>query len=378
MFGKTITLFRLFGFRVRIDLSWFLIAALVAWSLAVGAFPLYYENLSAATYWWMGIGGALALFVSIVVHELCHSLAARRYGMEMRGITLFVFGGVAEMTEEPSSAVAEFVMALAGPASSIVLGGLVLGLHHLGTQAGWPVPLTGVLSYMGLINLVLAGFNLLPAFPLDGGRVFRAALWAWRGNLRWATRIASVTGSAIGLLMVAGGVLYALSGALIGGLWLAFIGMFIRGASRMSYQQLLTRKALEGEKVRRFMRAQPVTVPGEATIADLVEDYVYTHHFKMLPVVEGERLLGCVTTRDIKEVPREEWSQRRAGEIARTCSPENTISPDQDVTEALSSMHRTQSSRLMVVEDGRLVGVLALKDLLEFLSLKVDLEGDSV
>lgn len=378
MFGKTITLFRLFGFRVRIDLSWFLIAALVAWSLAVGAFPLYYENLSAATYWWMGIGGALALFVSIVVHELCHSLAARRYGMEMRGITLFVFGGVAEMTEEPSSAVAEFVMALAGPASSIALGGLVLGLHHLGTQAGWPVPLTGVLSYMGLINLVLAGFNLLPAFPLDGGRVFRAALWAWRGNLRWATRIASVTGSAIGLLMVAGGVLYALSGALIGGLWLAFIGMFIRGASRMSYQQLLTRKALEGEKVRRFMRAQPVTVPGEATIADLVEDYVYTHHFKMLPVVEGERLLGCVTTRDIKEVPRAEWSQRRAGEIARTCSPENTISPDQDVTEALSSMHRTQSSRLMVVEDGCLVGVLALKDLLEFLSLKVDLEGDSV
>jgi len=378
VFGKTITLFRLFGFRVRIDLSWFLIAALVAWSLAVGAFPLYYENLSAATYWWMGIGGALALFVSIVVHELCHSLAARRYGMEMRGITLFVFGGVAEMTEEPSSAVAEFVMALAGPASSIALGGLVLGLHHLGTQAGWPVPLTGVLSYMGLINLVLAGFNLLPAFPLDGGRVFRAALWAWRGNLRWATRIASVTGSAIGLLMVAGGVLYALSGALIGGLWLAFIGMFIRGASRMSYQQLLTRKALEGEKVRRFMRAQPVTVPGEATIADLVEDYVYTHHFKMLPVVEGERLLGCVTTRDIKEVPRAEWSQRRAGEIARTCSPENTISPDQDVTEALSSMHRTQSSRLMVVEDGRLVGVLALKDLLEFLSLKVDLEGDSV
>jgi len=376
VFGRTITLFRLFGFRVRIDLSWFLIAALVTWSLAVGAFPLYYEDLATTTYWWMGIGGALALFVSIVVHELCHSLAARRFGMEMRGITLFVFGGVAEMSEEPPNAAAEFVMALAGPASSIALGGIVLALHHLGRQAGWPVPLTGVLSYMGLINLVLAAFNLLPAFPLDGGRVFRAALWAWRGNLRWATRVASMTGSGIGMLMVAGGVLYALSGVLIGGLWLAFIGMFIRGASRMSYQNLLTRKALEGEPVRRFMREQPITVPSGATVADLVEDYVYKHHFKMLPVVEDEQLVGCVTTRDIKEVPREEWAEHQVGELARTCSPENTIAPDQDVTEALARMNRTQQSRLMVVEDGRLVGVIALKDLLQFLSLKVDLEGD--
>ena len=190
MFGKRITLFRLLGFEVKIDASWLIIAVLITWSLARAVFPAYFEGLSGATYILMGIVGALGLFSSIVVHEFSHSLVARRFGLSMKGITLFIFGGVAEMEEEPPTAKAEFFMAIAGPAASVVLGGVLLGITVLGTRYGWPNPVIGVLSYLWTINLVLAAFNLLPAFPLDGGRVLRSALWGFTGRLAWATRIA--------------------------------------------------------------------------------------------------------------------------------------------------------------------------------------------
>jgi Zn-dependent protease len=194
MFGKRITLFKLFGFEVRVDLSWLIIAFLIVWSLAQGFFPYQHKGLSSTTYLWMGIVGALGLFASIVFHELWHSLIARRVGLHMKGITLFVFGGVAEMDEEPPNAKAEFLMAIAGPLSSIVLGFIFYVFYS--TFKGLPVPVEGVVRYLALINWILAGFNLLPAYPLDGGRVLRSALWFWKGDLRWATRIASQSGSA--------------------------------------------------------------------------------------------------------------------------------------------------------------------------------------
>ena len=182
MFGKRITLFKLFGFSVRIDISWLIIVILITWSLALGLFPHYYKDLSKTTYWLMGATGALGLFVSIIFHELCHSLVARRYGLPIKGITLFIFGGVAEMEEAPPSAKAEFMMAIAGPISSVLLGVVLYGILTLGKGSGWPDPVNGVIGYLAAINCILAGFNLLPAFPLDGGRMLRSALWGWKGG----------------------------------------------------------------------------------------------------------------------------------------------------------------------------------------------------
>jgi Zn-dependent protease/CBS domain-containing protein len=374
MFGKGITLVKLFGFEVKIDLSWLILGLLITWTLASGLFPNSYKGLPAATYWMMGIASAVGLLVSIVFHELWHSLVARRFGLPMKGITLFIFGGVAEMTEEPPHPRAEFFMAVAGPLSSIFFGLVLLGLGYLGGSGGWPRPVIGVINYLGFLNLVLAGFNLLPAFPLDGGRVLRAVLWGWKDNIRWATRIASRIGSAFGLVLIVVGVVEFVVGNVIGGVWMFLIGMFMRGASQSAYKQLLIRRALEGESVRKFMKEDPVTVSPKISLQELVEDYIFKHHFKMYPIVEEGRLLGCVTLNQVKEVPKEEWASRRVGDLALQCTKENTISPDEDAMKALALMSRMNASRLMVVEGGKLVGMIALKDMMKLLSLKLDLE----
>jgi Zn-dependent protease/CBS domain-containing protein len=374
MFGKSINLFKLLGFEVRIDLSWIIIAILIAWSLSTGLFPFHYKNLSTQTYWIMGIVAAVGLFLSIIVHEFSHSLVARKYGMPMKGITLFIFGGVAEMEDEPPSPKVELLMAGVGPLSSIAIAAIFYGIYSLGKAIGWAEPVNGVMQYLGIINAILAGFNLLPAFPLDGGRVLRAALWHWKKNMRWATRISAQIGSGFGIFLIVLGFLNILRANFVGGMWWVLIGMFLQSAAKMSYRQLITRRALEGEKVRRFMNSNPVTVEPTTTVEDFVEDYVYKYHFKMFPVVNSEGIIGCVTTKQVKEVPREKWSNTTVSELALKCTPDTTVKPDDDAIRALSLMRRTGGSRLVVVEDDQLAGVVTLKDMMQFLSLKVDLE----
>jgi Zn-dependent protease/predicted transcriptional regulator len=376
MFGKRIDLFTLLGFQVRVDLSWIIIAVLIAWSLSTGFFPFYLEGLSTSTYWIMGIVGAIGLFLSIIIHEFSHSLVARQYGMPMKGITLFIFGGMAEMSDEPTSPKGEFMMAAVGPVSSLAIAGAFYLIHLAGAQAGMPQPVNGVIQYLALINVILAAFNTLPAYPLDGGRILRSILWGIKGNIRWATRVASTIGSGFGILLILLGIFNVIFvGNFIGGMWWFLIGMFLYSAARMSYQQLLTRRALEGESVRRFMKTDPVTVSSDLTLDRLVEDYVYRYHHKMYPVVaDSNKVEGCVTTKQIKEVPKEDWNRRRVGEIAAPCSGENTISPDTDAIKALSLMNQTGSSRLLVTEGDRLAGVITLKDMLNLLSLRVELD----
>lgn len=377
MVERRITLFKLLGFSVKIDISWIVIAVLVTWSLATGLFPQHYEGLPASIYWLMGAAGAMGLFASIVFHELCHSLVARGYGLEMTGITLFIFGGVAEMDEEPESAKVEFMMAAAGPVSSVALALCFLVIYRLGTAAQWPVPISGVFGYLGLINIALAVFNLVPAFPLDGGRILRAVLWSWKENLRWATRVASRIGSGFGLVLIMMGLLSLFRGNFVGGMWWCLIGMFLRNAAGRSYQQLLTRQALHGERVGKFMEPRPIVVPPSISIEEFVEDYVYKYHFKMFPIVEDGRLVGCISTREVKEIPRAEWPELTVGGVSTQCSIENTISPEADSLEAISKMNRSGASRLIVVDGDRLVGIVSLKDMLKFLSLKIELEGEA-
>jgi Zn-dependent protease/CBS domain-containing protein len=374
MFGRSIKLFNLFGFEVSIDLSWIIIALLVSWSLAAGFFPYMYHNLSAETYWVMGVIGALGLFISVIFHEFCHSIVARRLGLPMKGITLFIFGGVAEMGEEPASAKVEFLMAIAGPISSFCLAFIFYLIYAQGMTAGWSLPVNGVIRYLAYINVLLAVFNLFPAFPLDGGRVLRSILWGIWDDLRRATRVAAGIGSAFGIFLIVLGIFQLIRGNFITGLWWFLIGLFIRNAAQMSYQQVLVRNALAGEPVRRFMTLNPVTVPSSTTVAQLVEDYVYKYHFKMFPVVENGNLLGSITTREIKEVPRENWTQETVGALVSRGSRENTISPETDAVKALALMNKAGISRLLVAEGSKLVGVLTLRDLMKFLSLKVELE----
>lgn len=375
MFGHRITLFRLLGFAVRVDASWIIIALIVTWTLATGVFPHYYEGLPNATYWWMGVAGMLGLFASIVFHELSHSLVARRYGIEMKGITLFIFGGVAEMENEPPDPKSEFLMAIAGPLASYFLCAVLYAVAVLGSKQGWSVPVLATLRYVAYMNGILATFNLIPAFPLDGGRVLRAILWGWKNNVRWATRVTSQMGGAFGAVLIMLGIFSILQGMFLPGMWWCLIGLFVRGAAAMSYQQVVIRKALEGESVRRFMSTDVVTVPAAISVAEFVEDYVYQYHHKMFPVVEEGRLLGCASTRQVKEISRDQWPHRRVADLLHECSPQNTIDSGADAMQALATMSGTDNGRLMVTEDEALVGVLALKDLLKFIELKIDLEG---
>lgn len=372
MFGPRFHLCNLFGFPLRIDLSWLFIAVLLTWSLASAFFPHMVPDLEPGTYWIMGVVGMLGLFASVVLHELGHALVARRYDLPIRGITLFIFGGVAEMTEEAKSAKAEFFVAIGGPVVS-----LVLAILFRGADALLPLPesVSGVVAYLGLINTVVLVFNLIPAFPLDGGRVLRAALWHFGRSMRRATRIASSIGSGFGWLLIGMGVLQLLAGSLIGAIWWALLGMFLRGAATGTYQQLQLRRLLEGEPVRRFMKTDPVAVRENLSLKELVEDYVYVYHFKTFPVVDAnQQLIGSVTTRKVRDVPREQWDEKTVREVMQEVNVENTLHPEDDAMRALSVMNQSGQSRYLVVEDGTLKGILSLKDLMEFFSLKVELE----
>jgi Zn-dependent protease/CBS domain-containing protein len=377
MYGRGVELFKLFGFSVRIDWSWLIIAVLVTWSLAVGYFPAYYPDLSVTTYWWMGVIGAVGLFASIVVHEFAHSLVARRKGVPMKGITLFVFGGVAEMQEEPPNPGAEFFLAIAGPIASVLIAVAAFGVASAGRAAAWPVQVTGIFGYLAWINTILVIFNMVPAFPLDGGRILRSLLWKTTGSLRKATRITSYTGIAFGLVLIGLGIFSFIAGAFVIGIWWVLLGLFLQSAARMSYAQMMMRRVLEGEPIGRFVQRPAHTVPASISVQELVDEHVFRHHFKMFPVTDEGHLLGCVTTRDISRVPRDQWSQRQVQEITEPCAEQNSIPLDADAMEALKKMHRHSVSRLLVMDNGHLEGIVSLKDLMRLISLKLELEGES-
>lgn len=375
MFTNNITLFSISGFKIRINISWVFIAVLITWSLSTGFFPYYYEGLTVTQYWIMGVITAIGFFASILFHELSHSIVARYYGLPVHNITLFLLGGVAELTEEPKTPKIEFLMAIAGPLASLALGFLFFGIARGAVAGDMSLPVIAVVNYLALINWIVAAFNMLPAFPLDGGRIFRSALWKYKGDLRWATNIASQAGSLFGVLLMILGILNMFTGNPIGGMWYFVIGLFMKSAAETSYQQLIVRQKLKGKTVESIMRDNPVTVSPDISVKELVENYIYRHHFKMYPVVENDRLTGCVHMNKVKGIDRAKWEEHTVRELAVDCSEENTISPREDVTDAMSRMNKTGNSRLMVVESGKLKGIIAQKDIMGYLSIQVEIEG---
>jgi Zn-dependent protease/CBS domain-containing protein len=379
MFGSRWRLCHLLGIPISVDASWLIILALLTLSLSNGYpstvhefFPGTLHQLAAYDYWIMGLATALGFFACILLHELGHAVVARAQGMPIRGITLFLFGGVAEIEGEPRSASNEFFMAIAGPVVSLVLGVLFCAMALTG-RAALPLPIAVVLGYLGVLNLVVLAFNLIPAFPLDGGRVLRSIFWGATGNLKKSTRWAAFIGQLFAWLLIARGIVFFFGGDWLNGIWMGLIGIFLNNAAKTGYQQVLIRQALQNEPVRQFMNPEPISVPPTITVLQWVEDYVYRFHRKTFPVIADGRLVGCITTRALAELPRSEWERRTVEDLMLRDLAPLTIAPDTDALDALTQMQRNQVSRLLVTQDGHLVGIVSLKDLLRFLNLKLEL-----
>lgn len=373
MFGAQVKLFRLAGFDVNLDLSWVFIALLISWTLATGYFPELYPGLESAAYWSMGVVGAAGLFLSIVLHELSHSVVARRYGIPISGITLFIFGGVAQMEREPPTARAEFMMAIAGPLASLGLSLLFYLWAAFAVVAGMAEPVSGVLTYLALINLIVAVFNMVPAFPLDGGRVYRAWLWGRMGDMVAATRRAALAGQIFGLILIGLGMASLISGHIVGGLWWGLIGLFLHSASRNAITGLEAQKLLEHESVARVMTADPVTVPADTSLREFVERYVYGSFHETFPVMDGSLLAGSIGVADLRGMGRDEWDRFHVRDLMHPLSALNTIGPAEKTETALRKMREGGYSRLLVVDKGELKGIVALRDIMRLLSLKRDL-----
>lgn len=362
------------GIKINLDISWFLIAILISWTLALGYFPFYYPNLTVVTYWMMGIVGMLGLFISVLLHELSHATVAKGYGLPISGITLFIFGGVAEIQKEPPSPKIEFHVAIVGPIASIIIAILMYLITLFGEHAHWPTPLIGITSYLAFINAVIVIFNLIPAFPLDGGRIFRALLWKWKNNLGWATKIASNIGASFGIILMIGGGIFFIFGNMITGIWWFILGMFLRQAAIMSKRQFLIQKELKGETVDHFMQKDQVIIPADISVQNLVEDHFYRQFHDLYPVVENNQVLGFVTLEEIKQIPKSEWGQRKVKDILVPCTPQNTVTSSTSALQALKMMTPLDKPILMVVDNGNLSGTLTLEDLLRLISVKLELD----
>lgn len=375
MFGQRVALFTLFGLEVRANTSWVILAVLVFWSLATGFFPAQLPGLDAPVYWILGLVGMFGVFFSLLFHEFAHSLVARARGMEITGITLFLFGGAAEMAEEPPTPRIELEVAAAGPLASLFLClafGLIAGLL---IQTPLPEYVAALFGYLSLINLLLAVFNLFPGFPLDGGRVLRAWLWHRRGDLLSATRTASRMGQGFGLTLVILGFWALIGVGALGGLWWILIGIFVAGVARAAYEQTAMRLTFEGSPIRRFMAEHPVSVPPDLDLASFIEDHAYRDHYSVYPVTREDRLIGRVRTRDVKQIPREEWSRHTVADIMRPFEAQQVAAPDEDAQKVLEKMQRGGAGQIIVADGDRVIGVVTVADLLNHLALKRDLEG---
>lgn len=369
MFTRAVRLFDIFGFQIKVDPSWLLIAALLVWTLSGGYFPERVPGLGRGDYLGLAVIAMLAFFLGLILHELAHSLVARRFGLGIGGITLFIFGGVAELDEEPASPVSEFWIAVAGPAMSFALAGLAWLTYRALQGAEVSAPMQAVFEYLAIINLILAVFNLLPAFPLDGGRVLRALLWRSSGDLVRATRNASVTSEVIAYALIAFGLVSLFSGSTAGGLWQVLIGLFLMSAARGTYQQLLVKSALGNRTVARMMTEDVHQAGPDDPLSRVVNEIMLAHAVSFVPVTEGEHLLGYVDSGLVRRIDRENWDNTQVGDIFIAADSENTVRPDLPADALLQAIAKTGRRKYLVAENGRFLGVITLTDLLSYLAV---------
>jgi len=362
------------GIPVRIHYTLWVVFVLIAWSLAYGYMPQQYPGLSRITYWGIGIFSAFILFASVLVHELSHSYVAKKNGLPIARITLFFFGGVSEMTEEPQNPRLEVFVAAAGPAMSFLISAVSAAGWYLASLAKAPVPVIAILGYAALINGILGVFNLLPAFPLDGGRVFRGSIWRRSGSLVGATRTAARLSELISLVMMLGGFAAIIMGDFVGGLWIVVLGWFIKSGAETSLRQTLIGEALSGVTVSDIMTRDVLTVPPEITLEQLVTDYFLVNRHGGYPVVRNGQILGIITLHCIRMVPRERRSTETVAKAMIPCERTVMIKPEQSALDAFQKMARENVGRLLVVENDRLTGILTRGDIMRTIRTRQELE----
>lgn len=367
-------LLRIAGIQIIIDYSWFIIFFLVIYSMAESYFPQAQKHFTTPQYWIMGLVAATLLFSSVLLHELAHSFVAIRFGIEVLSIRLFIFGGLAQVSQEPRSGRHEFLIALAGPATSMVLA-VFFGIPYVAFYLGdGSRAVAAVAGYLALSNVLLALFNLIPGFPLDGGRILRAILWDRWDDMARATKVVSQIGNAFALfLIVVGALQFFLTQSLISGLWFIFIGLFMKQSAVGSYQAAVLKQALAGVRIRQIMTEHVVTVDWLAPVDELVRDYIYKHQFTNFPVFNREEFIGMVSLADVKSVPKELWGFKQVRDIMTPVDQVPTLSPNDDATEALSRMVTDDLGRMPVVENGRLVGIVSRRDIMNLFKIKSDL-----
>ncbi len=365
--GGAFSLGRIFGIQFRIHYSWFIIFVLITGSLSWQYFPYTYPEWSAPTYWLTGIATSLLFFASVVAHELAHSLVARANDIPVKSITLFLFGGVAHMAREASRHGAELRMALAGPVASLVIGGLFFGLHLLLQSVNEPV--AALTFWLARINVVLALFNLIPGFPLDGGRVFRSLLWRFSGNYQRATRIAFEVGRGVGYLFVAGGVILMFLSRenWFNGLWLAFIGIFLTYMATASYRQTQWQAALMGVKVADVMTTTCPVISPYVTISRVVQDYIFVGGHQCFMVTDGGELQGILTLRNIKSVDQKTWDTTAVSDVMTPAERLKVVRMDEEVLSVLEQMEEYGISQMPVESEGRVIGLVTRDDVLRLL-----------
>jgi Zn-dependent protease len=357
--GGNLTIGRFGGVEVRLNWSLIAVFALITWSLAEGVFPSQNPGLSHDTYIAMAIVAAVLFLASILLHELGHSSVARREGIEVDSITLWLFGGVSQIKGRFKSAGDEFRVAISGPLVSIVLGVLFV----LIALAQVPSSVDGVAAWLGYINLILAVFNLLPASPLDGGRVLHAALWRAKGDFAWATRIASEIGQGFGYLFIALGLAMFIFQGSFSGAWLAFIGWYLLQGATAEARYVATEQALEGLRVRDLMVRDPVSVDADSTIGRLMDDVVWSHRFTTYPVLDGGRPVGLLTFASVAAVPRSDWDTRRVRDTMIPLDQVPLLTEDEKAVDALAELATPSANRGLVVDNGHLAGLLSITDL---------------
>jgi Zn-dependent protease len=364
---------RVLGIPIFIHYTWVIVFGLVAWSLATGYFPIAGGGLSMSASLLLGAAAALLFFAALLLHELAHSWVGQREGLSIRSITLFIFGGVAQMGGEPRSAGAEFRMAIAGPATSLAVA-LLFWVAFAATRGVLSRPLQLLLQYLAVANLIVAVFNLIPAFPLDGGRVLRAALWHFTGSRLRATRIASTMGQGFAYLLMGLGVVRTLGGNPAGGLWTLFIGWFLLQAAQAGYRQTLIRRALRGIEARDVMRDGVAAVDGDLPLASFVQDHLLAGGETSFTVMDDGRLRGIITLEDVKRVPRPRWNEVLVKEAMTQEEACPTVDVARSAYEVLMLLTREGAPQVVVRHRGRFAGIITREDLLARIRTRLELE----
>ncbi len=371
---SSIVLGKIKGIQVEINLSWIVVFILVTTTLASNYFPHNYPHWNVYTRWLLGSIIALLLFSSVLLHELSHSVVSKNLGIKVNKISLFIFGGIAEMEREPDDPSKELKIAAAGPAMSIFLYLVITSITSVMAYFQAPEEVIVPLSYVGMVNLVLAAFNLIPAFPMDGGRILRALIWRFKGNLQVATGIASSLGGVFGYILAFLGIYLMLMGNLFNGIWYIFIGLYINQASKSSYQNMLMTDMFNKIRISEFMTDEVIIVDYYISVHDLVKNYFFKYKFVAFPVRRDGEIIGMVTLDSVKKIDRKSWIQTPVGNIIIPLDENLVVAPDDIVTTALGKLFRNSIGRVLVMDGSKLTGIISRTDILNYIRIYSELQ----